>query len=272
MKKIITSLFALLLLAGCQGEEATSDSENKPTESTAKTEEVAKAEPDAKPAPEQQEPQKAANQDASHEQHSGHEEHSGHNHAEPIPPGQKYQVVDQNFECEEPVVIEFFAYHCPHCYNLEPSAEKWRAKVADNGGKVKFISVPTTLGHQQYGSMLLVHHAAKLLGVLEKTQHALFKRLHEEKKLFASPEEAAQFLIAQGADKDKALEILNDQKLMSDSIEKDFEYLRKYKVSSVPQVLVNHKYMTNITAAGGHDEVFNVVDEVLNLEHNCVKQ
>ena len=272
MKKIITSLFGLFLLVGCQGEEATTDSENKQTESNAKTEEVAKTTSDKKPAPEQELPKKAEQKEADQKQHSSGDGHSEHSHAAPIPPGQKYQVVDQNFECEAPVVIEFFAYHCPHCYNLEPAAEKWRAKNADNGGKVKFISVPTTLGHQQYGSMLLVHHAAKLLGVLDKTQHALFKRLHEEKKLFASPDEAAEFLIAQGADKDKALTILNDQKLMSDSIEQDFEYLRKYKVSSVPQVLVNHKYMTNITAAGGHDEVFNVVDELLELDHNCVKK
>ncbi|MCW8878340.1 MAG: thiol:disulfide interchange protein DsbA/DsbL [Kangiellaceae bacterium] len=261
MKKIITSLFALFLLVGCQGEEATSNSENKEVE----------VKSDAPPAPKKDELVKAEKKEASHNGHAAHDEHSGHDHATPIPPGEKYQVVDQNFECEGPVVIEFFAYQCPHCYNLEPAAKKWRAKNADNGGKVKFISVPTTLGHQQYGSVLLVHHAAKLLGVLEKTQHALFKRLHEDRRLFASPEEAAEFLIAQGADKNKALEILNDEKLMSDSIEQDFEYLRKYKISSVPQVLVNHKYMTNITAAGGHDEVFKLVDNLLELEHNCVK-
>jgi protein dithiol oxidoreductase (disulfide-forming) len=244
-------LFGILFLVACQQE----DTETKSTDKVEKNS-----------------PSSAASEinkteDTSNE--SPQAEHHGHSH-EPanILPGAKYQIVEPQATCEKPVVIEFFAYHCPHCNDLEPAAAAWRKK---NEGKVEFISVPTHLGHEQLGVMLLVHHAAKKLDVLENTQHALFKRFHEEKKLFASEEEVAQFLAAQGADLEKARIVLKDQAAISESIKPDFELLNKYKISSVPQVLVNHKYMTNITIAGGHKEVFEVVDDVLKLENSCGK-
>lgn len=182
------------------------------------------------------------------------------------PVKEQYQIVEPQVECETPVVIEFFAYHCSHCYTLEPAAEEWRKK---NAGKVRFLPVPTHLGNKQLSSMLLVHHAAVKLGILEKTQHALFNRFHKERKLFSSPEDAADFLVANGADKTKALEVLNDQAAIVKAIEADFEILKKYKITSVPQVLVNHRYLINISSAGGHKEVFQVVDQALKMEHSC---
>jgi len=197
-------------------------------------------------------------------------EHDGHNHgtANAVVTGEKYAIVESQEACEKPIVIEFFAYHCPHCNDLEPAAEAWRKKNAD---KITFRSVPTDLGHRQYGSLLLAHHAAKRLGTLEKTQHALFNRVHNEKKLFGSAEELAQFLADQGADLEKAKVAVADQAALTESIRADFDLLNKYKISSVPQVLVNHKYMTDITIAGGHKEVFDIVDETLKLNNSCGK-
>jgi len=194
--------------------------------------------------------------------------HEGHDHsnAESNTTGEKYRVVEPQMECEVPVVYEFFAYHCPHCYNLEPAAEAWRKK---NAGKVKFVPVPTHLGNMQMGSLLLVHHAADKLGILEKTQHALFERFHKERKLFASPEEAAEFLVKQGAKLEDATAVLADQAAIEEALKADYEKLRNYKITSVPQILVNHRYMTSITMAGGTKETFEVVDQLLALEHNC---
>jgi thiol:disulfide interchange protein DsbA len=247
-------VFSLFLLVACQQEDTTA--ETKPVDKVEK--EAIKGTPvtDGEAAP--------VKSDSTQTDEHGHQ----HNQAEIVTNGAKYQVVESQATCEKPVVIEFFAYHCPHCNDLEPAAEAWRKK---NAGKVEFISVPTHLGHEQLGVLLLVHHAAKKLDVLEKTQHALFKRFHEEKKLFGSEEEVAEFLAAQGADIEKARIVLKDQAAISESIKADFELLNKYKITSVPQVLVNHQYMTNITIAGGHKEVFEVVDETLKLENSCNK-
>ena len=257
MKHLLAILVATLVLAGCQGEE---DAASKPAES-------------AQPAAEKQEAPKK--QQATEEKVSAttpaedkHSEDDGHDHAShgAIPQGQTFSEVEPQYACETPVVIEFFAYQCPHCYSLEPEAEKWRKK---NKGKVKFISVPTHLGRDQFGSLLLVHHAADKLGVLEGVQPALFDRVHKEKKLFGTPEEAADFLAEHGANKDEAIAALNDRVAMGETINKDFEMMAKYKVTSVPRVIVNHRYMTDITAAGGTENVYKLVDELLAKQHNC---
>lgn len=246
MKNLIIILLAVFALSACQQEAEKAKTETREAAQTV-------AEKAKKEAEKVVDSTKAAV--------SG--EHNNQVEAAPLEP---YTEVEPQFECEQPVVLEFFAYQCPHCYNLEPSAAAWRKK---NAGKVKFVSVPSHLGRSEFGPFLLVHHAAEKLGILESTQHALFKRLHEEKKVFSSPEEAADFLVAQGANRKKALELLNDQESMGKIFERDFNMMQKYKVTSVPRVIVNHQYSTSITQAGGHDEVFQLVDELLKKDHNC---
>lgn len=178
----------------------------------------------------------------------------------------KFEVVKPQRECSKPVVIEFYAYHCPHCYSLQPTSIAWKEK---NKHKVDFISVPTDLGAKQFGILILLHHAAKALGVEEKYKAAMFHRVNVEKKLFGSEQEAADFLITQGADKNKVKSAMNDTKALTVSIEHDWKLLKDYKVTSVPKVLVNHKYITDPKKAGGYDKIFSVVDELLKKEHNC---
>ncbi|WP_444996618.1 thioredoxin domain-containing protein [Aliikangiella sp. IMCC44359] len=259
-------LISAFLLAACQQEEKkeVAKTHDKQVAASADlTEKQSNSEEKSEPAAESKVEEKAPVAVAN--------EHAGHNHDQEVghsvkTNGEKFRVVEPQFACEAPVVIEFYAYQCPHCYNLEPYAEAWRKK---NAGKVNFIAVPTHLGHQQFGSLLLVHQAAKKLGVLEKVQHALFERVHKDKKLFASADEAAEFLVAQGADKEKAVATLADEKAISAEIKKSFEMLTKYKVAHVPQILVNHQYMTDISSAGGKEELFKLVDELLLKENSC---
>ncbi len=178
----------------------------------------------------------------------------------------KFEVVERQVECDKPTVIEFFAYHCKHCYTMHPQVIEWREKNKD---KVDFVMIPSHLGHQQLSVLLLIHHAAKAVGVLDKAQDALFDRFHKEKKLFGSEDEAVDFLVQQGADKDKARQALTDQKALTEAINADFELLKAYKITSVPKLLVNHRYITNAGMAGGHEQLFKVVDELLKKEHEC---
>ena len=258
IRYIAILVISTFLLLACQQEEK---QEAKKVE---KTEKVASVKVDVV----EPESIEAKTEETTTEHKNGSNDGHGHPHLDipPVVTGEKYRVVEPQMKCEKPVVIEFYAYHCPHCYNLEPEAEAWRKKNAD---KVEFITVPTHLGHERLGVLLLAHHAAKKLNILEKTQHALFKRFHEEKKLFGSQDELAQFLADQGADLEKAKQVLADQASIGKAIEADFEILNKYKITSVPQVLVNHRYMTDSKIAGGHENVFKVVDEVLQLESSC---
>lgn len=264
MKRLITIMLAAFIISACQQEEAKNEPQPEP-KSVSEAEPAAKSENNSEPKSADANEAHAANAETEHK----HGEGSAHSHARD-PNAPPYRELENPQACEQPVVVEFFAYQCPHCYNLEPAAEKWRAK---NAGKVKFVSVPTHLGRQEFGSLLLVHHAANKLGVLDKVQHALFERVHKEQKLFTSPDEAADFMAKHGGvDRAEALAAINDQKAMGDTIQADFAMMSHYKITHVPQVMVNNKYITDITSAGGRDEVFALVDELLQKEHNCKPQ
>lgn len=180
----------------------------------------------------------------------------------------KFEEVDEKRECSKPTVIEFYAYHCPHCYSLQAASIAWKEKNKD---KVDFLSIPSDLGAQQFGIVIVLHHVAKSLGISEAVKQALFERINVQKKLFGSEQEAADFLVANGADKDKVKDAMHDQKVLEASIQKDWELLKDYKVTSVPRILVNYKYMTNPKMAGGHEQTFQVVDELLKKPSNCNK-
>lgn len=174
--------------------------------------------------------------------------------------------IESDESCDVPVVMEFFAYQCPHCYTLETEAKKWKDL---NKGKVKFVAIPTHLGREEYGSFLIVHHASDLLGLLDKATPALFDRIHNQKKGFSSPEEAIDFLVSLGANQEEAkIAIESDEKIKT-AIDESFRLLSKYKISGVPTIIVNHKYQFDVTKAGGYDKVFEVVNQTLKLDSNC---
>ncbi len=246
MKLTKIALLALLLSA-CQ--PASDDS--------------AKTEPDA---------QSTAKTEAKQEAQT--HDHEGHSHVEQAAQatsdnGLPYDIVESDESCSEPVVIEFFAYQCPHCYTLEEHAKKWKDK---NAGKVKFVAIPTHLGNQQFGAFLIVHQAAEVLGILDKAMPKMFSRLHEEQKAFGSEDEAADFLATLGVSKDEALTALQDQENAKNALDDNFRLLAKYKIAGVPTILVNHRYKFDVTKAGGYDKVFEVVDQTLAMPSNCSGQ
>ena len=177
-----------------------------------------------------------------------------------------YETVESDEECTAPVVIEFFAYQCPHCYKLDEFAAAWQK---NNAGEIQFRPIPTDLGNKNFGSYIIVHHAAAKLGLLETAIPALFERLHEQNKGFASLDDAVAFLVSMGASQQDAKQTIEDKETMDKSVQEDYRLLAKYKISGVPTVLVNHRYKFNVTKAGGYDNVFKVVEQTLELPSSC---
>ncbi len=179
-----------------------------------------------------------------------------------------FDRIESDEACEAPVVMEFFAYQCPHCYTLETQAKKWKDA---NKGKVNFVAIPTHLGREEFGSFLIIHHAANQLGLLDKATPALFDRIHNQKKGFSSPDEAINFLVTLGANQENAKAAIESDEKIKTAIDESFRLLSKYKIAGVPTIIVNHKYQFDVTKAGGYDKVFEIVDQTLKLASNCSK-
>jgi thiol:disulfide interchange protein DsbA len=158
-------------------------------------------------------------------------------------------------------VVELFWYGCPHCYRLEPYLKDWSA---DLPGDVQFTRLPAILG-PGWELLAKAWFTADLLGVTDKSHTALFEELHVRKKRINTEDSLREFFVKQGVsaeDFDKTFRSfavaikLNNARLMT----------RRYALTGVPTVIINGKYSTSASLAGGNAELINVMNYLIGQE------
>ena len=160
-------------------------------------------------------------------------------------------------------VVELFWYGCPHCYRLEPFVAQWKDKQPED---VEFIQMPAVLGK---GWELLAkgYYTAELLNVSDKTHTALFEALHVDKKKITNEASLQKIFAEQGVSAEDfsntlnsfAVSVkLNNAKLMT----------KRYALTGVPTIIINGKYSTGASLAGGNENVFKVVDYLVAQERS----
>ena len=152
-------------------------------------------------------------------------------------------------------VIEFFSYACPHCYRFEPYIEKWQKTKSDN---IKLIQVPAVFS-ANWEALASLYYAAEVLGVEEKMHPIIFESMHGEGQHARSMDDLKVIFEKNGISGEQL-----DQALSSFTVaaktRKAKNMTKAYGIESVPNIVVQGKYMTNGTLAESHDNVFKVVD------------
>ncbi|MGB5261172.1 MAG: thiol:disulfide interchange protein DsbA/DsbL [Gammaproteobacteria bacterium] len=158
-------------------------------------------------------------------------------------------------------VVELFWYGCPHCYRLEPYLKDWSANMPED---VQFIRLPAILG-PGWELLAKAWFTAELLGVTDKTHTALFEEIHVRKKRINSEEDLRELFVKHGVspeDFDKTFRSfavaikLNNARLMT----------RRYAITGVPTVIINGKYSTSASIAGGNAELVSVMNYLIGQE------
>jgi protein dithiol oxidoreductase (disulfide-forming) len=158
-------------------------------------------------------------------------------------------------------VIEFFSYTCPHCAAFEPYMRRWQKTVPAN---VKVTYIPVMF-HESLLNYAKAHYAAQLLGVLNKVQPLIFEAIHVKNQQPETPEQIAELVATAGVDKAKFLETMNSF-AVDNSLRQGMQRIQRYRVSGVPTVAVNGRYITSVGMAGGHEETLKVIDHLIRLE------
>ena len=159
-------------------------------------------------------------------------------------------------------VVEAFWYGCPHCYALESTLEEWLKHKPDN---VEFVRIPAVLG-RTWEPHAQAYYAAQELGVLDKIHKPLFDAIHAKKRLLANEQQLADFFAEQGVDRDAFLKAYDSFAVTKVQLPRSEKLIQSYGVQGVPAIIVNGKYITNITMAGSPQRVFEVVDYLLRQE------
>ena len=178
--------------------------------------------------------------------------------------GIEYRVVADPQRAEpgsDVEVLELFWYGCPHCYRLEPSVERWLESKPDG---VTFRRLPAAAS-SRWIPHAKAYFAAEQLGELDKLHEPLFKALHVERRKIFNDEQLIAFAAEQGIDEAAFRGALQsfpvDMKVRASA-----DLVRRYQLSGVPAMVVNGKYTTGVTEAGGLDQLFEVVDFLIAQE------
>jgi protein dithiol oxidoreductase (disulfide-forming) len=158
-------------------------------------------------------------------------------------------------------VLEFFWYGCPHCYSFEPFVKSWKKTKPDN---VEFVRVPAIF-RPDWEVQARAYYALKNMKVIEDLHVKIFSAIHKDKKKLNKLEQIADFVEKNGVDKKRFLEEYNSF-AVDGMVRKAKKKQKAYKISGVPTVAVNGKYMTAGGMAGSYENLIKVMNHLIAKE------
>ena len=157
-------------------------------------------------------------------------------------------------------VIEFFWYGCPHCYHLEPMVNTFIQKAAKD---VVFKRVPA-IPSDAWGEHAKIFYTLEAMGLLDKYHQKVFDAIQQDKVNLGNKKMREEWLAKNGIDPVKYAEVEKSFSVAT-KLQRAKQLTYAYKVDSVPRVVVNGKYATSAEQAGGPQNVFTVVDQLIGM-------
>jgi thiol:disulfide interchange protein DsbA len=155
-------------------------------------------------------------------------------------------------------VVEVFWYGCGHCFALDPAIESWRGK--GKPANVEFLRVPA-MWNEATRMHARVFFTAELLGKLETLHTPLFREINVKGNPLNTVDKIAAFFRENGVSNDEFQKAFSSFAVENKLQRADF-LNRRYRIESVPTVIVNGKYKTAVGEAGGEKQLFTLIDEL----------
>jgi thiol:disulfide interchange protein DsbA len=182
-------------------------------------------------------------------------------HYVPLVPAQPTNVGAGEVE-----VVEVFWYGCNHCYALEPFLTNWDENNADY---VKLVKVPVMWsdGHRAHARLF---YTLEALGRSDLHQK-VFDTIHQrgQQLLGRSVQEAqqqqVQFAKANGIEEKEFLQAYNSFSVNA-NLQRAERLTGSYRVQGVPLMVVNGKYTTDVSMAGGQTQLLALLNDLAASE------
>jgi protein dithiol oxidoreductase (disulfide-forming) len=159
-------------------------------------------------------------------------------------------------------VGEVFWYGCPHCFRFDPLLERWRATAPEY---VSFVRVPAV-----WNSLLKLHarafYTAEALGKGAEMHGAFFSEIHERGNALDSEAKLQEFFGRFGVDAETFKKTF-ESFAVQEKLQRADELNRRYRIGSVPTIVVNGKYTSDATLTGSYEDLLALVDELVAAEH-----
>jgi thiol:disulfide interchange protein DsbA len=154
-------------------------------------------------------------------------------------------------------VLEFFWYGCPHCYHLDPVLNAWEKGIPKD---VVFKRVPSSQG--SWGNLAQMYYTIEAMGLLEKMHSKIFEAIHRDSINLGNKKLRDEWLAKQGVDVAKYNEVEKSFSVMT-KLQRSKQLGEAYKIDSVPQIVVNGKFLVNAESAGGNERIVPAIDAAI---------
>jgi len=160
-------------------------------------------------------------------------------------------------------VCEVFWYGCPHCFTFDPYLEDWQQTKADY---VNFVRVPAV-----WNPLLQLHarafYTAEALGKGAEMHSEFFREIHDRGNMLDSEAKLREFFGRFSVDA-TAFKTTFDSFAVQAKLQRADELSRRYRIGSVPTLIINGKYTTDGGQAGSYEELLELVDELAAAERD----
>lgn len=158
-------------------------------------------------------------------------------------------------------VAEVFWYGCPHCFDFDPALEQWRQAAPEH---VSFLRVPAV-----WNPLLQLHarafYTAEAFGKGAEMHSEFFREIHERGNRLDTKEKLQEFFGRFGVDA-AAFTTGFESFAVQTKLQRADELNRRYRIESVPTIVVNGKYTTDGPQAGSYEDLLLLVDELVAAE------
>ena len=193
-------------------------------------------------------------------------------------PGTSYTVVSPAQPTNAPPgkvqVMEVFWLACPHCHALEPYLLAWRKTKPDY---VQFVRVPVMWGPVQQAHARLFY-TLEALGrddLVEKvfdTIHNLETQTGSESIMVgsssANTQQMQEAFAAQNGVAATAFASAYNSFDVNTELQQAQQVTQTYEIDSVPTIIVDGRYRTDVEKAGGENKLISLIDFLAKWDHD----
>jgi len=158
-------------------------------------------------------------------------------------------------------VAEIFWYGCNHCYDFDPYVENWLGKIPEG---VTFVRVPAV-----WNPLVKLHarafYTAQALGKGDEMHASFFREIHVNQNTLGSEGALREFFGRYGVSSEEFKSAFDSLGVFT-KLQRAEKLAQRYRVSSVPMIVVNGKYTTSASQTGGYDALMDVINDLVLLE------
>lgn len=155
-------------------------------------------------------------------------------------------------------VLEFFWYRCPHCFQLEPSVDKW-LKTLPRDAQVR--RVPAVF-RDDWMPGARIYYTLEQMDLTDRLHAKVFDAYNVQNLNLNDPKVLGGWIARQGVDREKFESIYNSFSTQS-KVMQGARLGSSYAITGVPAFFIDGKYATSMSMTGSEQRLFEVLDQLI---------